>query len=189
MTEMAQNRPSTIHPSKIGQDEMETAIVRIAGDSGDGVQLVGGRFSIASALAGNDLVTFPDYPAEIRAPAGSIYGVSAYQLHFGGRDIKTIGDHFDVLVAFNPAALKSNLEKLAPGGLLILDTSGFTASNLRKASYEENPLEGTSLDPYRVIQLDIGKQTIRATKPFGLTKKKCATLQEFLCSGAAVLAV
>ena len=186
MTDMANSRsprgePRTGTPASTG--ETEAAIVRIAGDSGDGVQLVGGRFSIASALAGNDLVTFPDYPAEIRAPAGSIYGVSAYQLHFGGRTIKTIGDHLDVLVAFNPAALRANLGMLADGGILIVDTSGFTPGNLRKASYDVSPLEDGSLDHYRLFALDIGKMTLLATKPLGLTKKSALRCKNFFALG------
>ena len=180
---MTKSQPLPNQPHASAPIELETAIIRIAGDSGDGVQLVGGRFSIASALAGNDLVTFPDYPAEIRAPAGSIYGVSAYQLHFGGRNIKTIGDHFDVLVAFNPAALKSNLELLAPGGILIVDISGFTAGNLRKAGYEASPLEDDSLQSYRLFPLDIGKMTMLATKPFGLTKKSALRCKNFFALG------
>ena len=183
MTDMAKGKPVRSRPVGADKGDTETAIIRIAGDSGDGVQLVGGRFSIASALAGNDLVTFPDYPAEIRAPAGSIYGVSAYQLHFGGRDIKTIGDHYDVLVAFNPAALKANLELLAPGSILIVDVSGFTATNLRKAGYETSPLEDKSLDSYRLMPLDIGKMTMLATKPFGLTKKSALRCKNFFALG------
>ncbi len=174
-------RKDTRPPS--APDRQETAIVRIAGDSGDGVQLVGGRFSIASALAGNDLVTFPDYPAEIRAPTGSIYGVSAYQLHFGGRDIKTIGDALDVLVAFNAAALKTNLERLRPGGILILDISGFTDANLRKAGYDISPLQDDSLGGYHSFFIDIGKLTLLATEPFGLTRKQSLRCKNFFVLG------
>lgn len=183
MTDMAKGLPEKNQTNTSNKGEAETAIIRIAGDSGDGVQLVGGRFSIASALAGNDLVTFPDYPAEIRAPAGSIYGVSAYQLHFGGRDIKTIGDHFDVLMAFNPAALKANLGLLAQGGILIVDVSGFTATNLRKAGYETSPLEDGSLATYRLMPLDIGKMTMLATKPFDLSKKSALRCKNFFALG------
>ncbi len=183
MTDMAKSHPVAATDKTTSDGSMETAIVRIAGDSGDGVQLVGGRFSINSALSGNDLVTFPDFPAEIRAPTGSIYGVSAYQLHFGGRDIKTIGDHVDVLVAFNPAALKTNLPRLARGGILIVDRSGFSASNLRKAGYETSPLEDNSLDGYALMQLDIGKMTLLATTPFGLTKKQALRCKNFFALG------
>ena len=183
MTDMAKSQPATSPYKASETGSMETAIVRIAGDSGDGVQLVGGRFSINSALSGNDLVTFPDFPAEIRAPTGSIYGVSAYQLHFGGRNIKTIGDHVDVLVAFNPAALKANLPLLAPGGILILDSSGFTAANLRKARYETSPLEDGSLEGYRLVLLDIGKMAILAAQPFGLTKKQSLRCKNFFALG------
>lgn len=183
MTDMAKSQPIAGQPQTFSTSDTETAIIRIAGDSGDGVQLVGGRFSIASALAGNDLVTFPDYPAEIRAPAGSIYGVSAYQLHFGGRDIKTIGDVLDVLVAFNPAALKTNLQRLRPGGILIVDTSGFTTRNLQKAGYETSPLEDKSLECYKLMPLDIGKMTLLATKPFGVTKKSALRCKNFFALG------
>ncbi len=183
MTDMAKSHSVASNDKPENDGSMETAIVRIAGDSGDGVQLVGGRFSINSALAGNDLVTFPDFPAEIRAPTGSIYGVSAYQLHFGGRNIKTIGDHVDVLVAFNPAALKTNLPRLAKGGILILDSSGFSATNLRKAGYETSPLEDKSLDGYQLMQLDIGKMTMLATTPFGLTKKQALRCKNFFALG------
>ncbi|MCF6200297.1 MAG: 2-oxoacid:acceptor oxidoreductase family protein [Hyphomicrobiaceae bacterium] len=183
MTDMVQNQGTGEPLHVVSHGEMETAIVRIAGDSGDGVQLVGGRFSISSALAGNDMVTFPDYPAEIRAPAGSIYGVSAYQLHFGGRDIKTIGDSVDVLVAFNPAALKSNLPLLTKGGILIVDISSFSAGNLRKARYENSPLEDGSLQGYRVILLDIGKMALLAAQPFGLTKKQALRCKNFFALG------
>jgi 2-oxoglutarate ferredoxin oxidoreductase subunit alpha len=167
------------HPAS----EFESAVVRIAGDSGDGVQLVGGRLSLANALAGNDLVTFPDYPAEIRAPAGSIYGVSAYQIHFGGRAIKTIGDKVDVLLVFNAAALKANLRRVRSRGLVIVDTSGFVPANLAKAGYATSPLDDGSLKDYRVLAFDIGKLTIEATAPMGLGKKASLRCKNFYALG------
>jgi len=112
-------------------------LVRFAGDSGDGVQVVGRQFTQETAIAGNDLATFPDFPAEIRAPAGTLFGVSAYQIHFGARDIRTSGDALDILVAFNPAALKTNLDDLLPGGVLIVDSGTFSEKNLSKANYIE----------------------------------------------------
>ncbi|RMD64833.1 MAG: 2-oxoacid:acceptor oxidoreductase subunit alpha [Alphaproteobacteria bacterium] len=151
---------------------IESAVVRFAGDSGDGMQLTGSRFTIATALAGNDLATFPDFPAEIRAPAGTTYGVSAFQINFGARDIKTSGDVVDVLVAMNPAALKVNLADVRPGGLLIVDSGAFGDKNLRKAGYEANPLKDGSLSDYRVVEIDMSQRTLEAVQPVGVTKKE-----------------
>src|SRR6187402_3169152 len=123
----------------------EAVVVRFAGDSGDGMQLTGGQFTLSTALAGNDLSTFPDFPAEIRAPQGTLFGVSAFQINFGSTDITTAGDAPDVLVAMNPAALKTNVNDLKPGGLVIVDTGEFTRRNLEKAKYETSPLEDGSL--------------------------------------------
>jgi len=120
--------------------ELDTVTIRFAGDSGDGMQLTGTEFMKASALAGNDLATFPDYPAEIRAPAGSLAGVSGYQVNFSSRDIHTPGDEPDVLVAMNPAALKTNLPELRPGGVLLVNSGAFTEANLEKAGYAASPL-------------------------------------------------
>src|ERR1700742_3241646 len=122
----------------------EAIVVRFAGDSGDGMQLTGGQFTLSTALAGNDLATFPDFPAEIRAPQGTLFGVSAFQINFGSTQIDTAGDQPDVLVAMNPAALKTNVDALKPGGLIIADTGEFSARNLAKAGYEVNPLEDGS---------------------------------------------
>src|ERR1700759_4480665 len=122
------------------------AVVRFAGDSGDGMQVPGDQFTSAAALAQNDLATFPDFPAEIRAPAGTLYGVSGFQIHFSSQDVFTPGDAPDVLVAMNPAALKTNLRDLKKGGLLIVNSGTFNATNLKKAGYEKNPLEDGSLD-------------------------------------------
>ena len=154
------------------REERESVVVRFAGDSGDGMQLTGGQFTLATAIAGNDLATFPDFPAEIRAPIGTTYGVSAFQINFGGRVIKTAGDAPDVLVAMNPAALKVNIGDLLEGGLIIVDSGTFNERNLQKAGFEGNPLEDGSTDPFRTIEIDISKLTLEALKESGLNKKE-----------------
>lgn len=151
---------------------LESAVVRFAGDSGDGMQLTGSQFTSSTALEGSDLATFPDFPAEIRAPVGTTFGVSAFQINFGARSIKTVGDQPDVLVAMNPAALKTNLGNLRSGGLLVVDTGAFTKRNLQKAGYEESPLGTPMLDDYQVIDLDITKHTLEAVKEHGLGNKE-----------------
>ncbi|MEZ5668584.1 MAG: 2-oxoacid:acceptor oxidoreductase subunit alpha [Alphaproteobacteria bacterium] len=150
---------------------LEAAVVRFAGDSGDGMQLTGGQFALTTALAGNDLATFPDFPAEIRAPAGTTYGVSAFQIRFGARHIKTIGDQVDVLVAMNPAALKVNLREVRPGALIVVDTDAFSAKNLAKAGYAANPLDDGSLAGFRLLKVDMTRLTEEAVAPFGIGKK------------------
>jgi 2-oxoglutarate ferredoxin oxidoreductase subunit alpha len=150
---------------------LESAVVRFAGDSGDGIQVTGGRFADVTALAGNDLATFPDFPAEIRAPAGSTYGVSAFQINFGARRVLTSGDAADTLVALNPAALKGDLGDLKPGGLVILDSGAFTERNLRKAGYESNPLHDGTLDAFRTLEIDMAQMTLNAVRDFGLSQK------------------
>ena len=154
------------------REERESVVVRFAGDSGDGMQLTGGQFTLATAIAGNDLATFPDFPAEIRAPVGTTYGVSAFQINFGGRVIKTAGDAPDVLVAMNPAALKVNIGDLREGGLVILDSGTFNERNLQKAGFDGNPLEDGTLDAFRSIEIDISKLTLQALKDSGLNKKE-----------------
>ena len=161
-----------MHSARKPREKLEAVVVRFAGDSGDGIQLTGGRFAEATALAGNDLATFPDFPAEIRAPVGTTYGVSAFQINFGARAIKTSGDAPDVLIALNPAALKVELENLATGGLLIIDTGAFTERNLRKAGFDQNPLEDGSLDAYRRIDINISQSTLEAAKSQGLSQKE-----------------
>jgi 2-oxoglutarate ferredoxin oxidoreductase subunit alpha len=146
----------------------EAVVMRFAGDSGDGIQLTGGQFTLSTALAGNDLATFPDFPAEIRAPQGTTFGVSAFQINFGSTSIDTAGDAPDVLMAMNPAALKVNLPALRAGGLIIADTGSFDERNLEKAGYKENPLESGELAPYQVVAFDITKLTLEAVKPLGL---------------------
>ena len=151
--------------------QVESVVVRFAGDSGDGVQLTGSQFTQTTALAGNDLATFPDFPAEIRAPVGTTYGVSAFQINFGARKIMTAGDAPDVLVALNPAALIVNLPDLKMGGLIILDGGTFSDRNLRKAGFGANPLEDGSLDDYRVFEIDVSRFTLEAVKEIGLSQK------------------
>jgi 2-oxoglutarate ferredoxin oxidoreductase subunit alpha len=150
----------------------DTVVIRFAGDSGDGMQLTGSKFTVETALVGNDLATFPDYPAEIRAPAGTTFGVSAFQIHFGAREVLTAGDDLDVLVALNPAALKVNLADLRIGGMVVVDTGAFTSRNLTKAGYAANPLEDGSLAAYQVLKLDISERTLGAVEPFGLGQKE-----------------
>ena len=129
----------------------EQAVVRFAGDSGDGMQITGARFAMETALAGSDLATFPDFPAEIRAPLGTTFGVSAFQIHFGSVEVATAGDDLDVLVAMNPAALITNIKDLRPQGILIADKGAFTERNLLKAGYKANPLEDGSLSDFTVL--------------------------------------
>ena len=154
------------------RQEIESAVVRFAGDSGDGMQLTGSQFTMTAAIAGNDLATFPDFPAEIRAPAGTTFGVSAFQINFGARKIMTSGDLLDVLVVMNPAALVTNLADVKPNGIVIADSGAFTDRNLTKAGYTENPLENDSLDGYRLVKIDMSRLTVEAVKEFGLSNKE-----------------
>ncbi|MGE3505111.1 MAG: 2-oxoacid:acceptor oxidoreductase subunit alpha [Alphaproteobacteria bacterium] len=153
------------------REKLESVVVRFAGDSGDGMQLTGRQFTDATALAGNDLATFPDFPAEIRAPTGTTYGVSAFQINFGSHTIETAGDEVDVLVAMNPAALKVNLGDVRSGGTVIVDVGEFNAKNLQKAGYAQNPLEDGSLSKVRLIKIDMSKLTLEAVKPAGVSNK------------------
>ena len=132
-------------------EKLDSVVIRFAGDSGDGMQLMGDRFTNTAALVGNDLGTFPDFPAEIRAPAGSLAGVSAFQLQFSSKDIFTPGDKLDVLVAMNPAALKMHIEDLKSDGILIANKSNFTPRNLKMAGWEDNPLEDNYLKNYSLV--------------------------------------
>ena len=154
------------------RQSLESAVVRFAGDSGDGIQVTGSRFAETTALAGNDLATFPDFPAEIRAPAGSIYGVSAFQINFGARAILTSGDRPDTLVALNPAALKVEMGSLRPGGLIIVDTGTFNERSLRRVGYASNPLTDGTTDAFRIIEADISQRTLDAVKPHNLSQKE-----------------
>ncbi|HEY7280009.1 MAG TPA: 2-oxoacid:acceptor oxidoreductase subunit alpha [Actinomycetota bacterium] len=152
-------------------EERERVVVRFAGDSGDGMQLTGDRFTSATAVLGNDLATLPDFPAEIRAPAGTLAGVSAFQIHFASRDITTPGDRPNVLVAMNPAALKTNLSSLERGGILIVNEDAFIDRNLEKAGYKVNPLDDGSLESYQVFRVPMTTITVRATEGLEITKK------------------
>ena len=159
-------------PARRARQARESVVIRFAGDSGDGMQVTGSRFTVETALAGNDLTTFPDFPAEIRAPAGTTYGVSAFQIQFGAGDIMTPGDAVDVLVAMNPAALKVDLKDLRLGGSILVDTGAFSERNLTKAGFPANPLEDGSLAPYQVLTFDITRLTTEAVKAFGLSTRE-----------------
>ena len=152
--------------------KIESVVVRFAGDSGDGMQITGSQFSSATALARNDLATFPDFPAEIRAPVGTTFGVSAFQINFGSRTIKTSGDKSDVLVAMNAAALKVSLSNLREGGLIIMDTGSFNERNFVKAGYKSDPRTDGSLAQYQVLEIDISKMTLDVARPLGLSQKE-----------------
>lgn len=171
--------PSTGAP----RETLRGAVVRFAGDSGDGMQVTGDQFTLAAALARNDLSTFPDFPAEIRAPAGTTYGVSGFQIHFSSDDVYTPGDAADVLVAMNPAALRTNLKDLKKGGLLIVNASAFNAQNLKKANYDVSPLEDGSLSAYRLIAIDIAKHTLAAVKETGISTKEANRCKNFWTLG------
>ncbi|WP_421847345.1 2-oxoacid:acceptor oxidoreductase subunit alpha [Novosphingobium sp.] len=164
----------------------EAVVVRFAGDSGDGMQLTGGQFTLSTALAGNDLATFPDFPAEIRAPQGTLFGVSAFQINFGSTEIDTAGDAPDVLVAMNPAALKTNVGALKAGGLIIADTGEFNKRNLEKAKYDVSPLEDGSLEKWQVLAFDISALTLEAVKPFGLGNKEALRCKNMWTLGLAL---
>ena len=168
-TQLAENSTSAARGT---ENTPESVVVRFAGDSGDGMQLTGGQFTLSAALSGNDLATFPDFPAEIRAPQGTLFGVSAFQINFGSTEITTAGDAPDVLVAMNPAALKTSVPALKPGGLIIADSGEFTKRNLEKAKYEANPLEDGSLHKWQLLAFDISALTLEAVKPFGLGNKE-----------------
>jgi 2-oxoglutarate ferredoxin oxidoreductase subunit alpha len=152
-------------------EEKERVVIRFAGDSGDGMQLTGDRFTSATAVLGNDLATLPDFPAEIRAPAGTVHGVSAFQIQFSSREIMTPGDHPDVLVAMNPAALKAELRLVEKGGTIIVNEDAFTQRNLEKAGYSANPLQDGTLDGYRTYLVPMTSITVRAVEELGLSRK------------------
>ena len=165
-------------------EELETVTIRFAGDSGDGMQLTGTQFTNTSAVLGNDISTLPDFPAEIRAPAGSLPGVSGFQLNFSSRDIKTPGDQPNVLVAMNPAALKVNVPDLEDGGTIIVNTDGFTPENLKYAAYSSNPLEDGSLVGYRVHKLPISTLNMNALKgAVQLSRKEMDRCKNFFALG------
>src|SRR5947209_1524394 len=154
------------------RESRDSVVIRFAGDSGDGMQVTGAQFTLETALAGSDFSTFPDFPAEIRAPTGTTFGVSAFQIHFGGTDVMTPGDAVDVLVAMNPAALTVEVNDLKVGGTVIVDTAAFNERNLGKAGYARNPLDDDSLARYQVLKFDITKLTADAVKPHGLSSRE-----------------
>jgi len=161
---------STVQKSR---HQLDRAVVRFAGDSGDGMQVTGEQFATEAAWAGADLVTLPNFPAEIRAPAGTLFGVSSYQLQFGSRRVYTPGDRLDCLVAMNPAALKVHLPDLKEGGLLIANTAAFEKKNLDRAGYPANPLADPALeDRYRLHKIDITRLTMEALEGLALNVKE-----------------
>lgn len=163
--------------------QLDRVIIRFAGDSGDGMQLTGDRFTQESAVFGNDLVTLPNFPAEIRAPQGTLPGVSSFQVHFADHDILTAGDAPDVLVAMNPAALRANLGDLPVGATIIVDTHDFTARNLAKAGYDANPLDGDDLAEFAVHPVDLTGMTVAAVKEFGLSRKDAGRAKNMFALG------
>jgi 2-oxoglutarate/2-oxoacid ferredoxin oxidoreductase subunit alpha len=165
-------------------EERDLVVVRFAGDSGDGMQLTGDRFTNATALVGNDLATLPDFPAEIRAPRGTLHGVSAFQIQFASRDILTPGDEPNVLVAMNPAALRTNLPLLEKGGIVIANDDEFTERNLDKAGYSANPLDDGSLDAYQLYRVPMESLTLRSTEGIaGITKREAERAKNFFALG------
>ena len=156
-----------VPPPQRKREIMEQAVIRFCGDSGDGMQITGSQFTNTVALYGNDLATLPDFPAEIRAPAGTLPGVSGFQVHFSSNDVYTPGDSVDALIAMNPAALKMNVADLKPNGILIVNLDDFGETDLRKAQMTANPLEDHSLDGYRLFPVELTKLTRAALKRFG----------------------
>src|SRR5881296_3843199 len=162
---------------------LDRVVIRFAGDSGDGMQLTGNQFTNTTAVLGNDLSTLPDFPAEIRAPAGTLPGVSGFQIHFSSGDVFTPGDEPDVLVAMNPAALKVNIQDLKPGGILVVNTDSFAARDLEKAGCKTNPLEDGSLAKYRVFPVELSRLTRAALKETGLNAKEVDRCKNFFALG------
>ena len=162
---------------------MDHAVIRFVGDSGDGMQLTGTQFSTSAALLGNDVATFPNYPSEIRAPQGSLYGVSGFQVNIGSTEISTPGDDLDILVAMNPAGLKTNIKDLKPGQMVIVDEDSFTRSNLQKAKYETNPLTDGSLSNYNVVPVPMTSLTREALKDTGLDSKSMTRSKNMFALG------
>ncbi|MGH9024835.1 MAG: 2-oxoacid:acceptor oxidoreductase family protein, partial [Acidimicrobiia bacterium] len=164
-------------------ETVDEVVIRFAGDSGDGMQLVGDRITDVSAVFGNDLATLPDFPAEIRAPAGTIAGVSSFQVHFADFDILTPGDVPNLLVAMNPAALKANLRDLPPGASIIANVDAFEPRNLEKAGYAANPLDDGTLSAYRVYPVPMTSITLEATKELGVKPRDAERSKNFFALG------
>ena len=173
----------TAPPKQVEDQELERVTIRFAGDSGDGMQLTGTQFTRTAAVFGNDICTLPDYPAEIRAPAGSLPGVSGFQISFSSAEIYTPGDEPDVLVAMNPAALKTNVGELPPGGALIVNSDAFIPANLKKAGYESNPLTDESLKQYNVFEIPISTLNTRALEGLDMTTKQVDLTKNFFALG------
>ena len=168
----------------ISKKQVDEVVIRFAGDSGDGMQLTGGRFTETTAVVGNDLSTLPDFPAEIRAPAGSLAGVSAFQIKFSSKDIHTPGDVPDVLVAMNPAALKVHQSDVPPGGTIICNSAAFNPRNLKLAGYDSNPLEDKTLDDYfTVYSIDMSRMVSEACKDLDLSPKLVDRSKNFYALG------
>ena len=164
-------------------EEISDVVIRLAGDSGDGMQLTGNQFTAVSALAGNDLATLPDFPAEIRAPAGTMPGVSAFQVHISSQEVTTPGDAANVLVAMNPAALRSELPKVIPGGTVIVNTDAFGERDLAKAGYDANPLENGELEGYSVVEVPMTSLTANAVKELGVKARDAERSKNFFALG------
>ncbi len=164
-------------------EERDHVVIRFAGDSGDGMQLTGDRFTNATAILGNDLATLPDFPAEIRAPAGTVHGVSAFQIQFASSDVTTPGDHADVLVAMNPAALRADLDKVARGGTIIINEDSFTQRNLEKAGYASDPTTDGTLDGYQIYPVPMTSITVRAVESLGVGKKEAERSKNMFALG------
>src|SRR5713226_3781345 len=174
---------ATIETLPKKKETIAQAVIRFCGDSGDGMQITGGQFTNTAALFGNDLATFPDFPAEIRAPAGTLPGVSGFQINFSSRDVYTPGDSVDVLVAMNPAALATNVADLKTNGILILNTDNFKETDLKKAQSKTNPLEDHSLDGYRLFKVDLTRLTRLALAELGLDAKSMDRCKNFFALG------
>ena len=172
-----------VPPVKARREVIDRAVIRFAGDSGDGMQITGSQFTNTVALYGNDIATFPDYPAEIRAPAGTIPGVSGFQLHFSSNEVYTPGDAIDALIAMNPAALKVNIADLKPNGILIVNKDSFKEGDLRKAQLTTNPLEDHSLDKYRLFAVELEQLTRRSMEHLGLDAKSMDRCKNFFALG------
>src|SRR6201993_393029 len=163
--------------------EIQSVTIRFAGDSGDGMQLAGTQFTNSSAILGNDISTLPDFPAEIRAPAGTLAGVSGFQVHFSSHEIHTPGDRLNALVAMNPAALKTNLKDLEPGGILIVNSDAFGTGDLHKAGYKNSPLEDGSLKGYRLFRIPINVLNREAVKEVKLSPREADRCKNFFALG------
>src|SRR5579863_5174831 len=172
-----------IPSGKTRRELIEHAVIRFAGDSGDGMQITGSQFTNTVAIYGNDIATFPDFPAEIRAPAGTVPGVSGFQLNFSSGEVYTPGDSVDVLVAMNPAALKVNLADLKANGILIVNSDSFKENDLRKAQMTVNPLEDHSLDKYRLFSVELERLTRAALEHLGLDAKSVDRCKNFFALG------